>query len=135
MAQKLGKTWHIVNKHGKAWYTVKKHGKTWFTLNIVYCKKLCWERDVFLTYTKLSGSTVKLGDGRNVKAAGEGIVKLKVHRADGREVTLKLHCVLHVPEMSVNLLSVKDVTDRGFRLMFTENCCQIQTELGKLVAE
>ena len=96
---------------------------------------MCWERDVFLTHTKLSGSNVKLGDGRNVKAAGEGTVKLKVHCADGKEVTLKLHRVLHVPEMSVNLLSVKDVTDQGFRLMFTENCCQIQTEHGKLVAE
>ena len=50
-------------------------------------------------------------------------------------MTLKLHRVLHVPEMSVNLLSVKDVTDRGFRLMFTENSCQIQTESGKIVAE
>ena len=58
-----------------------------------------------------------------------------MHRADGKEVTLKLHRVLHVPEMSVNLLSVKDVTDRGFRLMFTENSCQIQTESGKIVAE
>ena len=96
---------------------------------------MCWERDVFLTYKKLSNSTVKLGNGRTVSAAGEGIVKLKVHRADGKEVTLKLHRVLHVPEMSVNLLSVKDVTDRGFRLMFTENSCQIQTESGKIVAE
>ena len=96
---------------------------------------MCWERDVFLTYKKLKHSTVKLGDGRTVNAAGEGIVKLKVHHADGKEVTLKLHRVLHVPEMSVNLLSVKDVTDRGFRLMFTENSCQIQTESGKIVAE
>ena len=30
-----------------------------------------WERDVFLTYKKLSNSTVKLGDGRTVSAAGE----------------------------------------------------------------
>ena len=93
---------------------------------------MCWERDVFL---KLSGSTVKLGYGRTVKEAGEGIVKLKVHRSDGREVTLKLHRVLHVPEMYVNLLSVKDVTDRGFCLMFTENSCQILTEHGTIVAE
>ena len=96
---------------------------------------MCCERDVFLTYKKLTNSTVKLGDGRTVSAAGEGIVKLKVHRADGNEVTLKLHRMLHVPEMSVNLLSVKNVTDRGFRLMFTENSCQIQTECGKIVAE
>ena len=38
-----------------------------------------------------------------------------MHHVDGKEVTLKLHRMLHVPEMSVNLLSVKDVTDRGFR--------------------
>ena len=34
---------------------------------------MCWERDVFLTYKKLTNSTVKLGDGRAVNAAGEGI--------------------------------------------------------------
>ena len=69
---------------------------------------MCWERDVFLKYTKLSGSTVKLGDGRTVKAAGEGIAKLKVHRAEGRELTLK-----HLPEMCVNLLSVNDMTENS----------------------
>ena len=95
---------------------------------------MCWERDVFVTYTKLSGLTVKLGNGRTVKAAGEGLIKLKVCRTDGKEVTLKLHRTLHVPEMSVNLLSVKDVTDRGFRLMFNDNSCQIQTDQRKTIA-
>ena len=89
---------------------------------------------MFVTYTKLSGSTVKLGDGRTVKAAGEGLIKLKVCRADGKEVTLKLHRALHVPELSVNLLSVKDVTDRGFRSIFNDNSCQIQTDQGKTIA-
>ena len=50
-----------------------------------------------------SGSTVKLGDGRTVKAMGEGTVRVSVYRGDGKLHTLSMINVLHVPELSCNL--------------------------------
>ena len=49
---------------------------------------------------------VKLGDGRKVYANGKGTIKLKVMSSRGKEVIFTLTEVLHIPEMSCNLLSV-----------------------------
>ena len=76
------------------------------------------EKELFFEYRELSGSTVKLGDGRTVEAMGEGTVRISVYHGDGKLHTLSMINVLHVPELSCNLMSVRQITDRGFLIQF-----------------
>ena len=39
---------------------------------------MTWEKELFFEYRELSGSTMKLGDGRTVEAMGEGTVRVSV---------------------------------------------------------
>ena len=59
--------------------------------------------------------TVKLGDGRTVNAVGIGAVTLTVLVGNDKEVKNVLQRVLLVPDMSCNLLSVKEITEKGFK--------------------
>ena len=49
---------------------------------------MTWQRGMFETYDKLTGSTVRLCKERTVEAAGEGVVKVKVFCPDSKFVTL-----------------------------------------------
>ena len=53
----------------------------------------------------------------------------------GKELIFTLTEVLHVPEMSCNLLSVRSITDKGYRMSFHETCCSIESREGKVIAE
>ena len=88
---------------------------------------MTWEKELFHEYKELLGSTVKLGDGRTVEAMGEGTVKVSVYRGDGKLHTLSMKNVLHVPELSCNVMSVRKITDRGFLITFKNNSCQIKS--------
>ena len=52
-----------------------------------------------------------------------------------KEVILTLTEVLHAPEMSCNLLSIRSITDKGYRMSFHENCCSIESRDDKVIAE
>ena len=92
---------------------------------------MTWEKELFHEYKELSGSTVKLGDGRTVEAMGEGTVKVSVYR--GKLHTLSMKNVLHVPELSCNLMSVRQITDRRFHITFKNDRCQIKSVGGVIV--
>ena len=91
------------------------------------------EKDLFHEYKELLGSTVKLGDGRTVEAMGEGTVKVSVYCDDGNLHTLSMKNVFHVPELSCNLMSVRQITDRGFLITFKNDRCQIKSVGGVIV--
>ena len=44
---------------------------------------MTWEKELFYEYKELSGSSMKLGDGRTFEAVGEGTMKVSVYRGDG----------------------------------------------------
>ena len=77
---------------------------------------------------------MKVGDGRALKAEAEGTVKLKVYHDERKSITLLLKRVLHVPEMSCNLLSVRGITEKGYSMNFERNGCSIITERGDTIA-
>ena len=97
---------------------------------------MTWDRDMYCEYRELSTpQPVKLGDGRKVNAMGKGTIKLKVMSSSDREVTFTLTETLHVPDMSCNLLSVRSITDKGYRMSFHEDRCSIESRDGKVIAE
>ena len=96
---------------------------------------MTFNREAFMKYQPLEKpKTVKVRDGRALKAEAEGTVKLKVYHDDSKTIMLLLNRVLHVPEMSCNLLSMRGITEKGFIMNFEKEGCSIISEKGVTVA-
>ena len=67
--------------------------------------------------------------------AGEGIVNLKIQTESKKPIQLTMNNVLHVPEMSCNLMSVRQITDHGFSVTFKDQVCKVSNNQGRLIAK
>ena len=67
---------------------------------------------------------VTLGDGYEVDAIGSGVVMLNTVLPNRISKQCKLHGVLYVPRL-YNLLSVSVATERGKRVSFEKDGCQV----------
>ena len=89
---------------------------------------MTWDKGVFVTYAAMEDMpNVRLGDGRHVKAEGRGNVCLRVKDDKDAERTIRLSSVLYVPDLSCNLFSVRDFTDKGNRMLFDDITCAVIT--------
>ena len=97
---------------------------------------MTWDKQLLEDYHVLSKEqTVKLGDGRSVKAIGTGTIRLRLIQPNGRVTTNVLSGVLYVPDLSCNLMSVRVLTDRGFNITFDGDKCVVVTKTdGKSAA-
>lgn len=75
---------------------------------------------------------VRLGDGRIVKATGTGTVMLEMFFKDQKPISATLCNVLYVPDLASNLLSVRAVTLKGYKVEFDLKQCYIKSASGKL---
>lgn len=66
-------------------------------------------------------SHVELGDGKQVKIEGKGVVA--VHTSEGNKKFI--HDVHYSPNISQNLLSVGQMMRRGYKLIFDDDKCEI----------
>ena len=73
-------------------------------------RHVCYDRDMFTTYTAADDQKVLLGDSRTTKVAGVGNAEIKF--TSGKTVILK--DVLHTPEMRKNLVSGFLLNKAGF---------------------
>ena len=71
-------------------------------------------------------SIVKVGDGRELKVRGIGIVELEVELENHTKAKLTLHDVLYVPELNYNLISIGKLSDKGYLSSFHLNFCKIE---------
>ena len=70
-----------------------------------------------------------LGDGRTLEA-----VTLVMKLPNGEREPRKLLETLHVPDMSVNLVSVSKVSERGRVVRFVDKGCEIADSHDRLLA-
>ena len=90
---------------------------------------------VFITYATMEDiPNVRLGDGRYVKAEGHDNVCLRVKDDNDAERTIRLSSVLYVPDLSCNLFSVRDITDKGNRMVFDDITCNVITKDDFVIA-
>eukprot|EP00253_Pinus_taeda_P006275 PITA_06275 len=78
-------------------------------------------REWFYEYEKYDGGDVFLGDDRKARIVGCGKVKLKLQ--GGRVRTLP--CVLHIPVLARNLISVSKLDDGGVKIVFEKDTCKM----------
>lgn len=65
---------------------------------------------------------IRLGDNKYMQVEGKGTVAIKTSQG-----YVKIHYdVQYVPNLSHNLLSVGQLMDSGYSLLFDGGCCSIQ---------
>ena len=96
---------------------------------------MCSDPKVFTKLRSLEPpQKVTLGDGHELKAIGQGIVKLTISLSNGKTKECKLNDVLFVPNLSYNLLSVSKAAETGKITEFDETQCQILGTNKRIIA-
>jgi hypothetical protein len=86
------------------------------------------DRDMFLTLRKERDGPVSFGNDDSAKIIGKGTVR--IHNKN-----TKVENVLLVEDMKHNLLSVGQICEKGHKVTFYSQKCEIRKEgLGKLIA-
>jgi hypothetical protein len=70
---------------------------------------------------------IDLANGQVIRAVGIGTVAIKMKNEENRESTARVQKVLYVPDAKVNVLSVKKLCEREFRVEFKNNLCEIKS--------
>ena len=82
---------------------------------------MCTSRDLFTEYSSFQNpGEVTVGDGRVLKVIGRGTVGLLMRLSSGKVV---LEDVLHVPDLSCNLVSVSRASENGKVTEFDGSGC------------
>lgn len=68
---------------------------------------------------------VTVGNGAVVEAEGHGKCRLEFLDANNILRTAVMSNVYYIPKMTGNLLSVKQLTDKGFSMVFRKDVCEL----------
>ena len=83
----------------------------------------------------LKPEIVRFGDDREVQAHGQGNISVKPLNSGGICKTAELKDVLYVPALTKNLLSVTEITRKGYSISFgKEKCVNLNNEGAVLVS-
>ena len=96
---------------------------------------MCTTRRWFRDYDTLQKpGEVYVGDGRVLKVVGRGKVGLLMRLPGGQAKRCVLQDVLHVPDLSCNLVSVSKASEMGKVTEFDESGCRLRKSDGTVVA-
>jgi len=86
---------------------------------------MCSDKSFFTCCDPEHNRTVTLANGKSLKTAGIGEGFVQCTRDSGASRTIKLTDVLYVPELRGNLISVKKLTSKGYKVSFEDRRCVI----------
>lgn len=79
----------------------------------------------FFSTIEQHNSPIHLADGNLIKAVGIGNGNFNAVDDKGNPINIEIRDVLYVPELSGSLVSVKQLTQKGLKVIFDENMCRI----------
>lgn len=85
---------------------------------------MCCNRELFTTFNDEIQGPIQVADGRTIKYIGKGDVRIM--SVNNIPVTIK--DVLYSPNINGNLLSVNQLTNRGLKVVFEGNMCEIMKD-------
>ena len=89
---------------------------------------MTYDQELFKELDKTAISKVRIGNGAYLEVKGKGTVAIKGH------TDLKLISnVLYVPEINQNLLSVGQLMEKGYKVLFEDSRCLITDTQGREV--
>lgn len=128
------------NKHGKAhavkeetenqeFCFVSKDGKVdsekWIIDSGATCH-ISSNIKLFENVNKNVKKQITVANGQTEFSNGEGTCRIQILNEEGKSINLKIENVLYVQSMDCNLLSVKELLDKGFDVNFEKKVCKIK---------
>lgn len=90
-------------------------------------RHICNNKNSFTTMTKLKSKVrLTLPDGKMIESFEEGTCVIKSIDKNGSTVKQTITKVLFVPEMTKNLLSIRKLMKKGYKVNFSKNKCEIK---------
>lgn len=90
-------------------------------------------KELFNSLATPSESEVIVANNKRLKVKEKGEITISV-LIDQNVRKITIHDTLYVPELGVNLLSVRKITERGYIVQCNKNVCKIVDTDGNLVA-
>ena len=98
-------------------------------------RHMTFSGSIFKSFSKFDRpQKVGLGDGHVLDAVGTGDVKIRIRVSRDKTKFATLHDVLHVPDLKVNLFSVRSAAERGFVVQFGHTRCWVKDNQRKVHA-
>ena len=103
----------------------KNNNKRTWLLDSGATSHMCCEKSLFKEL-KPYQSSIKVGDGRTVKVNGKGTIKCKAKINNKETHNLTINDVLYVPDLSLNLISIGKLAEKGHEIRFANDKCEIK---------
>jgi hypothetical protein len=87
---------------------------------------MTYDKGLFKELVNAESSKVRIGDGSYLAVKGRGTIAI-----EGCSGTKLVSDVLFVPEINQNLLSVGQLVEKGYKLLFENKMCQIKDSGGQ----
>lgn len=117
----------------------------WYTCFSIACSGGNWavdsgssrhmtsNKDLFCKLYDCEASDVIVANGERLQSNGEGEIKLRVIVGKGDSLDVILENVLYVPKLEGNLLSVKQLLDKRFGVVFKGSECYLTRDSDSLL--
>ena len=89
------------------------------------------DRELFVKIDENFSNSVILGDGKSERVEGKGVIAVQSRSGEQKFI----HDVLYVPTLAHNLLSVGQLIQKGYRVVFEENKCRVVDRKNQLMAK
>jgi predicted aspartyl protease len=89
---------------------------------------ITYDRDLFKELNKTSISTITVANGEQVAVEGIGTISIKIHGC-----MKQISNVLYVPGINQNLLSVAQLLEEGYKVIFEYKSCVLKDQNNKKV--
>jgi hypothetical protein len=108
-------------------FTTNKPSKEWL-IDSGCTNHMTYDRDLFKELNKTSISNVRIGNGEQIAVEGIGTISIKTHAG-----MQQISNVLYVPEINQNLLSVAQLLEKNYKVIFEHKSCVIKDQNNKEV--
>ncbi|CAJ2637463.1 unnamed protein product [Trifolium pratense] len=108
-------------------FTTNKPSKEWL-IDSGCTNHMTYDRDLFKELNKTSISKVRIGNGEQIVVEGIGTISIKTHAG-----MKQISNVLYVPEINQNLLSVAQLLEKNYKVIFEHKSCVIKDQNNKEV--
>ncbi|CAJ2639257.1 unnamed protein product [Trifolium pratense] len=108
-------------------FTTNKPSKEWL-IDSGCTNHMTYDRDLFKELNKTSISKVRIGNGEQIAVEGIGTISIKTHAG-----MKQISNVLYVPKINQNLLSVAQLLEKNYKVIFEHKSCVIKDQNNKEV--
>lgn len=91
------------------------------------------KRDLFDMFDGSYRENVSVANGQMIAASGKGSIVLQLLNGNGSCNNVHIDNVLYVPQIGGNLISVKKLAEKGIKVTFYQNTCEIRSPEEKQI--